>query len=93
MEIKEILSESESGLERKFDNLDLYWMDDERGEENNKFTASIRKRHAPRKWLSTGFDPKKLKLSHGSLGVSEKIEIVGNKAYDYFRIFCDNENC
>ncbi len=52
MEIEEILSDSESKLEREFDDLDLYSMDDEEDEENNNSAPSTRKRHAPRKYGS-----------------------------------------
>ncbi len=91
MEIGEILIDSESELEREFDDLDLYSMDDEEDEENNNSAPSTRKRHAPRKWRSSGFDPKDLKFSDRASGVREEFEVRGNKPSDYFRAFFYNE--
>ena len=91
MELEEILSDSESGLESEFDNLDLSSTDDEEDEENNIPAPNTQKRHAPRKWRSSGFVPKDLGFSDKVSGVKEKFKIGGNKPSDYFRAFFDNE--
>ena len=91
MEIEEILCDSESELERVFDDLDLYSTDDEDDDENNNSALSTRKRHAPRKWRSSRFDPKDLKFSDKASGISKEFEIGGNRQSDYFRAFFDNE--
>ena len=41
MELEEILSDSESGLESEFDDLDLFSTNDEEDEENNIFQLQI----------------------------------------------------
>ena len=58
MELEKVLSDSESGLESEFDDLDLSSTDDEEDEENNIPAPNTQKRHAPRKWRSSGFIPK-----------------------------------
>ena len=59
--------------------------------EDDSSTSRARKRHAPRKWRSSGFDPKHLKFSHRALENNAEFEIEGNKASDYFRAFFDDE--
>jgi hypothetical protein len=91
MEFDEILSDSESGLESEFDDFDLSSTDDQADEENNVPAPNTRKRHAPRKWRSSGFDPKDLEFSDKASGVNAKLKIGGNQPSDYFRAFFDNE--
>ena len=59
MDIERISSDSDAELEREFDDLNLYSMDDEEDDEDeDDITApGARKRHAPRQWRSSGFDP------------------------------------
>ena len=85
MEIEEILSDSESEIEGVFDDLDLYSMDDEDDDRNNNSASSARKRHAPRKWNSSRFDPKNLKFSDKASGIREEFEIGGKT--DHLIIF------
>lgn len=91
MEIDEILNDSKSGLETEFYDLNLFSTDDEEDDENNISAPNSPKIHAPRKWRSSGFDPKDLVFSDRASGVSEDFEIAGNKPSDYFRAFFDNE--
>jgi hypothetical protein len=90
MEIDETFNDSESGLETDFEDLNLSSTDEE-NEENNISAPSARKRHDPRKWRPSGFDPKDLEFFDGASGISEEFEVEGNKPADYFRAFFDNE--
>ena len=92
MELEEILSDSESGLESEFDNLDLSLTDDEEDEENNIPAPNTEKRHAPRKWRSSGFISDDFEFSDKASGVNEKFKIGGNKPSDYFRQRTNAEN-
>ena len=93
MELEEILSDSESGLESDFDDLDLSSTDDEEDEENNIPSPNTEKRHAPRKCRLSGVVPKDLEFSDKASGVNEKFKIGGNKPSDYFRQRTNAENC
>ena len=66
-------------------------MNDEEDEENNIPAPNTQKRHAPRKWCSSGFVPKDLEFSDKASGINEKFKIGGNKPSDYFRALFDNE--
>ena len=91
MEIDEILSDSVLELETEFDDLDLSSTDDEEDEESDIPAPNTRKRHAPRKWRLSGFDPKDLVFSDRMSGLRKEFEIGGKKPSDYFRAFFDNE--
>ena len=91
MKFDEISSDSESGLESEFDSLNLSSTDDQDDEESNIPAPNTRKRYAPRKWRSSGFDPKSLRFSSRAPGVRGEFEVEENKPSDYFRVFFDNE--
>jgi hypothetical protein len=71
--------------------LDLSSTEDEEDEESDIPAPNTRKRHAPRKWRLSGFDPKDLVFSDRMSGLRKEFEIGGNKPSDYFRAFFDNE--
>ena len=91
MEVDESLSDSESELEAEFDYLDLSSTDDEEDEENDIPAQNTRKRHAPRKWCLSDFDPKDLEFFNRISGLRKGFEIRENKPSHYFRAFFDNE--
>ena len=93
MELEEILSDSESGLESEFDDLDLSSTGDEEDKENKIPAPNTQKRHAPRKWRASGFVPNDCEFSDKASGVNEKFKIGGNKPSDYFRQRTNAENC
>ncbi len=71
--------------------MDLSSTEDEEDEESDIPAPNTRKRHAPRKWRLSGFDPKDLVFSDRMSGLRKEFEIGGNKPSDYFRAFFDNE--
>ena len=82
---------SDSEFEAEFDDLDLSSTNDEEDEESDIPAPNTRKRHAPRKWHLSGFDPKDLLFSHRMSRLRKEFEIGANKPSDYFRAFFDNE--
>ena len=91
MKLDEILSDSESGLESEFDDLDLFSTDGQEDEKDNIPAPNNRKRHAPRKCRASGFHPKDLTFSGRTSGVNTKFGIEGNNPSEYFRAFFDDE--
>lgn len=85
MDTERISSDSDSELEKEFDDLDLYSTaeekDDDEYEDDIKAPHPL-KRHAPRQVHFSGFAPKHLKFSDRASGI---------KASNYFRAFFDNE--
>jgi hypothetical protein len=72
--------------------MNLSSMDDEEDEEEDDIPApNPRKRHVPRKWRTSNFDPEVLEFSSRTSGINKKFKIEGTKPSDYFRAFFDNE--
>lgn len=94
MDIERISSDSDSELEKEFDDLDLCSTeeeDDDDGFEDDISAPGARKKHAPRQWRFSGFAPMHIKFFDRTSGINAEFEIEGNKASDCFRAFFDSK--